>query len=102
MNQCPECTCPLCNYTSGEYHVSICWNCGYYESDSPAYNTSPDLFKDMVRKNPSEFIKKFLKSIIADESLQRKRTDGDLTEPEVAVRIDPSIDFCIEPLIGSK
>ena len=37
--------------------------------------------KDDVRKNPARFLEAFLKLKPADENLQRKSTDEDLTEP---------------------
>ena len=59
----------------------ICWNCGYYKSNSPAYREYPEMFKDIVRKNPSYFMKKFLKIAPSDEFSQQKKSDKDYTEP---------------------
>ena len=81
MSCCPDCQAPLCSYQSGIAEIKICWNCGYYESDSSAYFESPELFRDIVRKNPQRFIRKFLKVILADEKKQLFRDDGEVTEP---------------------
>lgn len=78
---CPECSFSMGSYRSGGYIIQICWNCGHYESDSPAYIDNPELFRDIVRKNPQNFMYKFLKAKPTDGFLQRKRTDKDLTEP---------------------
>lgn len=80
MSKCPYCNSPLCNYKSGDYTDSICWACGYYESDSPAYRLNTTLFKNLVRDNPTRFMQNFLCKP-ADGFLQRKRNAKDFTEP---------------------
>lgn len=80
MPLCPECNVPISKYVVDDWVEQICWNCGHYESDSPAYKTSPSLFKNIVRDNPHYFIRKFLRIVPADESLHerqnRRRLDG--------------------------
>jgi DNA-directed RNA polymerase subunit M/transcription elongation factor TFIIS len=90
MTQCPECACLLCNYTSGDYHILVCWNCGYYESDSPAFFAYPELFRDIIRKNPQQFMRKFLKVKPSDEFLHKKKSDEDFTEPSAKSSISNS------------
>ena len=80
---CPECSFSMGSYRNGDYIVQICWNCGHYESDSPAYHLNPSLFKNMVRDNPQQYMCLFLKMKPADEILQRKRNAKDFTEPEL-------------------
>ena len=80
MTKCSECHSPLCEYHHRGMTERICWNCGHYESDSQAYNECPLMFEDIVRKNPAQFLRKFLKAIPADENLQHKQNDEDLTE----------------------
>jgi len=62
----------------------ICWNCGYYESNSPAYKLRPELFRNVVRDDPIHFMKKFLNIIPSDESKQSHKPDEDVTEPITA------------------
>jgi hypothetical protein len=83
MDICPDCGSPLCRYGNNinPYHDFICWSCGFYSSDSPAFTKHPYLFKNMVRENPQYFISRFLNAISADVFLQRKRADGDFKEP---------------------
>ena len=87
MDSCPECQSPLCDYHHGDLTERICWNCGHYESDSQAYTDCPAMFKDIVRKNPTRFLHRFLKVIPADEFLQRKRADDNLKEPERMAKV---------------
>lgn len=65
----------------GDWPVRICWNCGHYEEDTPAYKALPELFENMVRKNPMRFMRKYLGLGLSDENLQGKASDDDLTEP---------------------
>ena len=81
MVECQNCQCPMCEYTNEGFTESICWNCGKYLSNSPAFVRHPDLFRDIVRKNPLHYMKKFLRFVPADGILQRKPNDEDLTEP---------------------
>jgi len=81
MSECPDCHCPLSKYLSGDYEVLVCWNCGYYESNSPAYKAHPELFKNLVRNDPTRFMRQFLKLKSSDEFSQRKPSDDKYTEP---------------------
>jgi hypothetical protein len=83
-----------------QFTILLCWNCGYYESDSPAYLSSPELFRDIVRKNPKQFMRNFLKVIPADEFSQRKRTDGDFTESWSDIYVD--LELGLKPRFGGK
>ena len=60
MNFCPDCQSVLIDYYSANYYESICWNCGYYKSNSPAFLHNPELFKNMIRDDPQYFIQKYL------------------------------------------
>ena len=86
MAICPDCqTAPMNTYSVEGWIEQICWNCGHYQSDSPAYKENPSMFKNIVRDNPQYFMRKFLKAIPTDEILQRKRTNKDFTEPVHAI-----------------
>ncbi len=80
MSICPECDSPLCSYQSRGFTETICWNCGYYDSNSPAFKKNPELFKNMIRDNPIYYLKIYNEQSVADESLHerrnRRRLDG--------------------------
>jgi hypothetical protein len=59
MKACPDCSYPLCEYDEEVCLEWICWNCGYYTSNSP---TDQKLFENMVRESPTHFIRKYFKS----------------------------------------
>lgn len=84
MDQCPECNSSLFEYMPGEWKEGICWECGHYESDSPAYKACPKMFVNLVRENPQEFIKKYLFSI-PPQMQHHDKTPEDATEPVKAV-----------------
>ena len=92
MKSCPECDSPMCNYKEDIWNEWICWNCGHYESDTPAYKYYSTLFKDIVRNNPSHFIRKFLKRKASDEFLHGKKSDKDFTESKFTKHIRIQID----------
>lgn len=73
MNDCSICQCPMCEYVSGNWLVRICWACGHYESDSPAYREHPKLFENLVRDDPLHFIEEFLKCRTSDGFLHDTR-----------------------------
>ena len=80
QNECPECNCLLSKYIDDNFSIMLCWNCGYYESDSPAYQKNPSMFKNIVRNNRQYFLTKFLyRHEIADdfshEPQNRRRLD---------------------------
>ena len=68
---CPNCNTLLQDYfdNSSSFTEYVCWRCGHYESNSPAYLSYPDGFKNMIRENPS-----ILSRIIArtTDSLHKK------------------------------
>ncbi|MDH5482860.1 MAG: hypothetical protein OEY22_08280 [Candidatus Bathyarchaeota archaeon] len=68
MVECPNCHSPMCLYKSGDWNEWICWNCGYYKSDTPSYEQNPELFINMVRENPAYFIQKHLVKKLSDDS----------------------------------
>lgn len=95
--KCSECGNKLYPYKDERWTVSICWICGYYESNSPAYKSNPQLFSNMVRENPIYFLNKFCKS---DEKLQRHNSnlsDGDDTEPSIEryIRFRTVVKICL-------
>lgn len=80
MNLCPICSSPMNEYIDNEGGWQrICWSCGHYESDSPAYLSHPEMFENMARDNPQYFLQKFLILKPSDGSLQhhdsRRRVD---------------------------
>lgn len=66
MADCPSCHSTLCEYKNNEYLERICWNCGYYDSNSPAFKAHPEFFRNIVRENPSHFMKMFLEPKASD------------------------------------
>lgn len=84
MIECPNCHNLMCQYKNSGFTENICWNCGEYISDSPAYLAHPQVFKNLIRNNPLRFIKKYI-GVPTDEILQRKPTDEDLPEPMPAL-----------------
>ena len=71
----------MSDYRVEGWTEKICWYCGHYESDSPIYRKYPKLFENMVRENPTYFLKKFLKLRPSDEYLQQHKSDEEFTEP---------------------
>jgi DNA-directed RNA polymerase subunit M/transcription elongation factor TFIIS len=59
MKSCPECNSRIYEYEDDIWLEWICWKCGYYKSNTPAFKTCPSLFKDLVRDNPVKFLKKY-------------------------------------------
>jgi len=59
MAGCPACKGMLYEYRDGRWTEWICWKCGYYESDTPAFRAYPHLFRDIVRKNGGYFLEKY-------------------------------------------
>lgn len=56
---CPACSSRLYEYRDGGWTEWICWSCGHYQSDTPAFRAQPELFYDVVRKNGGYFMKKY-------------------------------------------
>lgn len=56
---CNQCGIRLSVYNNSDYIDKICWSCGYYESNSPAFLQNPELFKNLVRHNPVHFMRKY-------------------------------------------
>ncbi len=71
----------------------ICWRCGHYESNTPAFKSAPYLFKDLVRDDPEHFMRKYCSPIenkhnfSPTESQQRNKTTDDETEPIFIIKI---------------
>jgi hypothetical protein len=59
LTACPACSRRLYEYRDGRWTEQICWACGHYWSDTPAFNAQPELFRDVVRKNGAFFMKKY-------------------------------------------
>jgi len=60
MDYCPECQSALCTYSSNSYVERICWTCGYYDSNSPAFRKHPNLFKNMIHDDTDYYMGMFL------------------------------------------
>jgi DNA-directed RNA polymerase subunit M/transcription elongation factor TFIIS len=58
MNICPECNNRIYQYQDGDWLEWICWRCGHYESNTPAFKSVPYLFRHLVRNNPIQFLEK--------------------------------------------
>ena len=58
-SECPVCRCKIYECCDGKWTEWICWRCGHYESDTPAFKAYPDLFHDIVRKNRDYFLVKY-------------------------------------------
>ncbi|MEM2139711.1 hypothetical protein [Nitrososphaera sp.] len=56
---CPACGKRLYEYRDGRWTEQICWHCGHYSSNTPAFSAQPELFRDVVRKNGAFFMKKY-------------------------------------------
>lgn len=62
MTECPDCENPkISEYLEKDSYfvIFICWNCGYYCSNSPTYEAEPKRFKDIVRDDPLYFMRKY-------------------------------------------
>ena len=72
MTECPDCDSKLQEYLEPEngFIQYICWRCGFYESNSPAYRANPEQFVNMIRDNPS----------IINRFLTDKKTTADYTD----------------------
>lgn len=57
--QCQACKCRIYGYNDGSWMEWICWRCGYYESNTPAFKEDPELFRDLVRKNANYYLVKY-------------------------------------------
>ncbi|MEO9294540.1 MAG: hypothetical protein ABI347_02955 [Nitrososphaera sp.] len=57
--KCPACSHRLYEYKDGKWTEWICWRCGHYNSDTPAFQAQPHLFRDIVRKNGHYFMAKY-------------------------------------------
>ena len=55
IKACPDCNSKLYDYfdINNGFTQYVCMKCFYYMSNSPAYFSNPDGFKNMVRENPS-------------------------------------------------
>ena len=56
---CPACSRRLYEYRDGRWMEQICWHCGHYSSNTPAFSAEPELFRDVVRRNGAYFMKKY-------------------------------------------
>jgi hypothetical protein len=56
---CPCCKTAIYAYVDGGWTERICWKCGYYDSDIPAFIECPHLFHDIVRKNANYYLVKY-------------------------------------------
>ena len=62
MEICPDCNSKLLDYFDKKsgFTEYLCWKCGLYASNSPAYRFSSEMFVNMVRENPSHFMRKII------------------------------------------
>jgi hypothetical protein len=58
-NACPACSRRIYEYRDGRWTEWICWRCGHYQSDTPAFKAYPHLFHDIVRQNRDYFLEKY-------------------------------------------
>lgn len=77
----------MCEYPVKDWLEYICWNCGYYQSDSPAYKLHPELFENIVIENPLQFIQRFLTLKPSDDSYHDDKSDEKLPEPPNMMQI---------------
>lgn len=91
MNICPECNNRIYQYQDGDWLEWICWRCGHYESNTPAFKSVPYLFRHLVRNNPIH-LKKYAhykestgyQFFVSDDTIQfdeSDRPDVNDTEP---------------------
>ena len=59
FDACSACDGKIYEYHDDKWTEKICWRCGYYESDTPAFKVYPHLFYDIVRKNEQYYLKKY-------------------------------------------
>lgn len=59
LTACPACNYKIYEYRDGKWTEWICWRCGHYDSDTPAFKAYPHLFHDIVRKNSNYFLEKY-------------------------------------------
>jgi len=81
MNTCPECFSKIYQYTDGEWLVWICWRCGHYESNTPAFQSCPEQFVNLVRERPFYFMKKYAGYNPSPKREHPNKTPEDGTEP---------------------
>jgi len=65
----------MMDYSQKPFTQWICWKCGYYEDNSPAYLDNPKNFKDLIRNNPT-----YLQNIV-NRNFTSKKSTADYTEP---------------------
>jgi len=70
---CPKCNVPLRAERTGTFTEWICWDCGYYESDTPAYRAHPELFLNMIRDNPHMFTRRIVSPLDDQTESNRSR-----------------------------
>lgn len=90
MNNCPECDkgklYQFLDKASGFIIIQICWECGYYESDSQAYKSHPEEFKNIVRQNPTYFLRKCYRATNKTPKLNTKKNND--TNPKDLPEVD--------------
>ncbi|TLY08673.1 MAG: hypothetical protein E6K88_06290 [Thaumarchaeota archaeon] len=59
LTECPACSHKIYEYRDGRWTEWICWTCGHYEPDTPAFKAYPYLLHDVVRKNSNYFLEKY-------------------------------------------
>jgi DNA-directed RNA polymerase subunit M/transcription elongation factor TFIIS len=83
---CPECGLRLYEYREGDWTEYVCWKCGHYESNSPAFKSAPYLFVNLVRDNPIHFMKKYSKYSSSPTQNQHDfKHQDDSTEPNIVI-----------------
>jgi hypothetical protein len=56
---CPACRNGVYEYRDGRWTEWICWRCGHYQANTPAFTSQPDLYRDLVRNNGRYFMQKY-------------------------------------------
>lgn len=67
---CPDCNSKFYDYfdPSTGFTQFVCMNCCYYMSNSPAYRSNSDNYKNLIRENPS-----VLHRLISTKTLQGEK-----------------------------
>ena len=76
---CPTCENAVYEYRDGRWTEWICWRCGHYQADTPAFVSQPDLYRDIVRKNDRYFMQKYARYASSAVAAGAVRSPGSLT-----------------------
>lgn len=68
MFRCGSCRNAMYEYMDGRWTEWICWRCGNYSANTPAFMAQPDLYRDIVRKNGTFFMRKYARYKLVSHS----------------------------------